>query len=366
MTLIEFGWNEEWEEKYESQETEEVYTIGRVISQHSFMYKVVTKTGIIPAELSGKIRGVTIGKKLNWEAVPVVGDWILTKEYKEEEKAIIHGILPRKNSLSRKSAGKGVQEQKVAANMDYLFIVTSLNNDFNIRRIERFLVLAWENQITPVIILTKTDLCGNVQEKVNEVSLAAPGVPIHAISSRKKEGLDQLIPYFTDGKTVGLLGSSGVGKSTLVNAICEEEVQKVNDIRKGDDKGKHTTTHRELIQLPYGGVAIDTPGMREIQMLDVHEGLNKMYKDIEKLAELCQFNDCIHQKEPGCAVKKAIEEGIISNERVESYNKLQKEVAEYSFKLLGSTSLVEKELGKRYAQILATSNYNKNSKYRRY
>lgn len=351
MRLEQFGWNEEWEEKFVPFKEKE-YTVGRVILEHTHIYKVVTNNGEMQAEVSGRIRGTAEGRLGRRDEFPAIGDWVLLREYPNERKAIVHGILPRKSKFSRKVAGKAVYEQIVAANLDYVFILTSLNNEFNLRRIERYLVLAWESGAKPIIVLTKADLCDELSLKVAEVESVAVGVPIHVISSVKGEGLDAIFPYLKKGETIGLLGSSGVGKSTLINSLKGENVQRVNEIRQGDDRGKHTTTHKELVTLPSGGLIIDTPGMRELQVLEVDEGLNNLYEDIIRLAEQCKFNDCLHRHEPDCAVQEAIEKGELQYERLVSYNKMQKEAADLSLQILGNISAVEKEKGKKYAQIL--------------
>lgn len=359
MNLINYGWSKELEELVDNVKDKD-YSIGRVIAQYNNIYRVVTNNGEIQGEISGRMKGVTIGMNLRWDKLPLVGDWVYLREYPREEKAVIHGVLPRKSIISRKAAGKGVDEQYIAANLDYIFIVTSLNNEFNLRRIERYLILGWESGAIPVIILTKADLCDDIPDKIREVQSIAPSVSIHVISSIKNEGVEELKPYFYKYKTVGLLGSSGVGKSTLINCLKGEDIQRVNEIRKNDDRGKHTTTHRELIQLPDGGLVIDTPGMRGIQMLEIDDGISQLYNDIEDLAKQCRFNDCIHESEPGCAVKGAVDEGTLQLERLTSYNKMQREVAELSLKVFGNIAAVEREKGKRYADILRNNSENRN------
>ncbi|WP_027339810.1 ribosome small subunit-dependent GTPase A [Halonatronum saccharophilum] len=314
MNLIKLGWNDDYLKDIDR----EGYKIARVAIKYRDIYKVYSEEGEILAETTGKMR-------YN-EAFPAVGDWVLVSINEGDERAIIHSILPRKSKVSRKVAGNTTYEQVVASNLDTIFIVSSLNQDFNLRRIERYLTIVWESGANPVIVLSKADLCPDVDSKIMEVEGVAFGVPVHPISSLTDEGIGDLSQYLQEGETVALIGSSGVGKSTLVNKLIGEERLKVQDIREDDDKGKHTTTHRELIPLKEGGVIIDTPGMREIQLWDGGEGLKDTFGDIEELASRCHFNDCNHDSEPKCAVKRAIEEGELPQERLKSYRKLQREL----------------------------------------
>ncbi|GLB61183.1 hypothetical protein NCCP133_33130 [Cytobacillus sp. NCCP-133] len=215
----------------------------------------------------------------------------------------------------------------MAANVDTIFLVNSLNEDLNLRRLERYLLLSWDSGANPVIVLTKSDLCSSVQEKLAEVESVAMGIPIVSISVLEEEGIDSLKPYLLPGKTVALLGSSGVGKSTLTNYLLGQEKQKVQGIKVSDNKGKHTTTHRELIILPEGAVLIDTPGMRELQLWESESALRERFSDIETAAEFCKFRNCTHEEEPGCAVIRKIEKGTLSQERFNSYKKLLRELA---------------------------------------
>jgi ribosome biogenesis GTPase / thiamine phosphate phosphatase len=351
LNLSKYGWNRDWEQKFKPFHGKN-YTVGRVILEHTHLYKVNTVHGELHAEVSGRIRGKAEGRLGRRDEFPAVGDWVLLREYLEEGKAVIHGILPRKSKFSRKVAGKGTFEQIVAANTDVVFILTSLNSEFNLRRIERYLAFAWESNASPVIVLTKSDLCTDINKKVSEVESIAIGVPIHVICSLHREGIETLQQYLKKGQTIGLLGSSGVGKSTLINCLMGKQVQRVNEIRNSDGRGKHTTTHRELILLPNGGLIMDTPGMRELQVWEADDGLDQMYEDIMQLSERCRFNDCLHRQEPGCAVQEAIQNGGLDHERLNNFNKMQKEAAELSLKMLGNVNTVEKVKGKKYAQIL--------------
>ncbi|WP_062107490.1 ribosome small subunit-dependent GTPase A [Bacillus niameyensis] len=354
MDLVKYGWNAEWEKEFQPYK-EKNYSVGRVTEEHTHLYKVITTHGVLQAEVSGRIRGKAEGRLGRRDEFPAVGDWVYLREYPAEKKAIIHGLLPRKSKFSRKVAGKGTYEQIVAANTDIVFILTSLNSEFNVRRLERYLALSWESQATPVIVLTKADLCSDIQKKVAEVESIAIGVPIHVISSIRNDGINNLHPYIKPGQTIALLGSSGVGKSTLINCLIGKEIQRVNEVREGDDRGKHTTTHRELILLPGGGMIIDTPGMRELQVWEADDGLEQMYDDITQLSERCHFRDCLHRHEPGCAVQAAINEGILDPERLHNYEKMHNEAAELSLKILGNLNTVERVKGKKYSQILKTA-----------
>lgn len=298
--------------------------IGRVSLEHKGMYRVWLEDGEYLCTLAGRLSFTASGKA----DLPAVGDWVAVKAFPLEEKGTIQAILPRKSKFSRKVAGQVTEEQIVAANVDTIFIVTSLNDDLNVRRIERYLLLAWDSGANPVIVLSKADLnqteASRIVEKVSAVAL---GVPVIAVSVVNETGMEALSKYILPGKTIALIGSSGVGKSSLVNKLSGYEKQEVKEIREGDDKGKHTTTHRELIMLEEGAVLIDTPGMREIQLWAGEEGIEESFSDIEKLSCLCRFRDCQHSNEPGCAVRVAIDEGRLDEKRFSNYLKLKKELA---------------------------------------
>lgn len=294
--------------------------LARVSVQHQKLYNVITEHGEIQAEVSGK---------LSYQAAssadyPAVGDWVMVDRLDEESgNAIIHHILTRKSCFERKAAGTGNERQIIAANIDTIFICMSLNNDYNLRRLERYLSIAWESMAKPVVVLTKSDLCSDISDKLAEIASVAMGVEV-LVTSSLSGGYESMRGYLDKGATIAFIGSSGVGKSTLINRLMGREVLLTREIRD-DDRGRHTTTHRQLLPLPDGGVVIDTPGMREIQ-ISVAD-LSSAFADIEELASRCFFSDCQHESEPKCAVRKAIEDHTLAVQRLDSYKKLQREMA---------------------------------------
>lgn len=319
MNIKQYGWNAFFEKKYQDYGYDGM-PFGRVMIGHNNKYEVMTCEGAIIVELSGKIL-----KSEGGALKPAVGDWVILQQ--KDDKWFVEDILPRISKFSRKMAGNDTLEQIVASNIDVIFIVTSLNQDFNLRRLERYLIVAWDSGAIPVIILSKADLCDGVEEKIKAVEAVAAGVDVYSISAIHEQGIEPLKKYLGEGQTITLIGSSGVGKSTLLNTLAGEELLKVSDIRTDDDKGKHTTTHRQLVLLPTGGLILDTPGMRELQLWQADEGLGHVFSDIEELSLACKFSDCHHESEPGCAILAAIEGGKIGQDRLESYGKLKKELA---------------------------------------
>ncbi|WP_107924064.1 ribosome small subunit-dependent GTPase A [Lysinibacillus parviboronicapiens] len=295
----------------------------RVTLEHKHAYRVLAEEGEWLATIAGHLAYNSLAR----EDFPAVGDWVLVEKMAGEEKAIIHKLFERKSVFSRKVAGREITEQIVASNVDIVLLVMSLNADFNIRRLERYLIAAWDSGAKPIIVLTKADLCDDVENMLREVESVAFGVDVVVTSALSGEGLSDIHAFFTEGVTGAILGSSGAGKSTLTNALCGEQLMKVSGIREDDAKGRHTTTHRELIVLPSGGCLIDTPGMRELQLWDQGDSLSSSFKDIEELSATCRYRDCTHQEEPHCAVQQAIIDGVLENSRLRSYFKLQKELA---------------------------------------
>jgi ribosome biogenesis GTPase len=256
-----------------------------------------------------------------------VGDWVAIRLDPDSDRATVHGVLDRKSRFVRKVAGSVVAEQVVAANVDVVLLVTSLDADFNPRRMERYLVLAHESGARPVIVLSKSDLTDHLDQQIEIArSIGGPEVPVHAVSAPRNEGYEALAGYLEPGRTVALLGSSGVGKSTIVNRLAGEELQRTQEVRAVDGRGRHTTTHRQLILLADGGLLMDTPGMRELQLWDVDEGVEETFSDVDELGTGCRFPDCEHDREPGCAVLAAVEAGRLSAERLASYHKLRREL----------------------------------------
>jgi len=322
VELTQIGYNDKVKEAFEKVGKAN-QIIGRISLEHKRMYRVWTVSGELLCEVSGKLAYDAQSR----EEYPAVGDWVIVSPRVKEGKGTITNILPRKSKFSRKVAGSNTEEQIVAANVDTIFLVNSLNEDLNIRRLERYLTLTWESGASPVIVLTKADLAVDLNEKLMLVESIAYGIPVITISVINNSGLDELKTYLIPGKTVALLGSSGVGKSTLTNYLCGYEKQEVQEIRDSDAKGRHTTTNREMVLLPNNAILIDTPGMRELQLWNSEAGISNSFSEIEELAARCKFRDCQHEKEIGCAVKYAIENGDIEEERLLSYKKLLRELA---------------------------------------
>lgn len=292
--------------------------IGRVSSQAKDLYRVLMEEGELRAEVSGKFRHLASTPS----DYPVVGDFVLVDRTDNSNgNGIIHQVLTRKSCFGRKAAGSN-DLQVVAANIDQVFICMALNNDFNLRRLERYLSIAWDSGAIPVVVLTKADLCPDIDAKVDALSPLTVGVDVLITTSMSSDGYAAVQSRIVNGRTVAFIGSSGVGKSTLINRLLGEERLATYEIRN-DDKGRHTTSRRELILIPGGGVVIDTPGMRELGIIGAD--LSKSFADIDELAVSCRFRDCTHGSEPGCAVQQAIKEGFLSVERLASFKKLQKE-----------------------------------------
>ena len=290
----------------------------RVTAVHKERYEIVCAYGVTHARLKTKEYFV------NTQDFPTAGDFVMI-HYIENGDSQIIATLPRKTFFSRREPGPVPRDQAVAANFDYVFVMQSLNMDFNPKRLERYLTLAWQSGATPVILLTKADLVEDYWDYQTQVERVAAGVNSHVVSAHTGYGLNRLNAYLQPGNTVVFLGSSGVGKSSLVNALAREEIMSVSAIREDDSKGRHTTTHRQLIRLKSGVMIIDTPGMRELGMWEVSEGLSDAFSDVEQFIGKCRFSDCRHKTEPGCAIRAALESGQLESGRWESYQKLKEE-----------------------------------------
>ena len=321
MNIKDYGLNENL-----IKNIDESKTIARIIATHKDRYEIVCNNGQGFAKIK---RGCYYDNPNS--IYPTTGDFVII-EWNSTGDSMICETLKRESSFSRTASSSdrnhelhNQHEQLVAANFDYVFIMQSLNNNFNLHRLERYLSLSWESGAIPVIILTKSDLVENIQEYIEQVESIAFGVDVYAVSCITGYGLDSIKKYFSKGNTIVFLGSSGVGKSTLVNTLYGDNVMKTSDIREEDSRGRHTTTSRNLIMLPNGAMIIDTPGMRELGMWNAENGINKTFQDIEQYIGMCKFSDCTHTNEPGCKILEAIVNGEIDQERFEQYLKLQKE-----------------------------------------
>ena len=325
--LESLGWNDRLSNLYEAYVGDDVVA-GRVSIQHRGAYDVLTEAGELRCEVPRRL----VHEAASTADLPVVGDWVVIAPGSGGGQGTITAVLPRFTKFSRKTAWQATEEQVLAANIDVAFLVASMNEDLSLRRLERYLILAWESGARPAIVLTKADLHPSPEAAVAEVETIAGGVPVLAISSVSGQGLDNVKDLLGPGLTAVLLGSSGVGKSTLVNTLAGEELLATQEIR-GDGTGRHTTTRRELIQLPGGGLVIDSPGIREVQLWVADDGIDEAFEDVTALFPSCKFSDCAHESEPGCAVRAALTDGTLEEDRWESYLKLQAELEHLDRKL---------------------------------
>lgn len=313
MNLFDLGWDDGFAASLEPHDN---CIPGRVSAQHRGEYDVFTEHGELRAHVAGRLRH----EASSGEDLPAVGDWVALRE------STIHAVLPRRAAFLRKVAWSQTEAQVLAANVDTIFVVSGLDDDFSVRRLERYLTLAWESGASPVVVLTKADLCADPLARLLEAEQVAVGVPAHVVSNVTGEGVDELAAYLAPAKTVALLGSSGVGKSSLANRLLGGEVQSTKELA-ADGTGRHTTTTRQLLRLPTGALLVDTPGLRELQLWSADDGIQEAFADVDELAADCRFNDCAHRREPGCAVQAAIGEGRLPRERLQSYRALQRELA---------------------------------------
>jgi ribosome biogenesis GTPase / thiamine phosphate phosphatase len=323
MDLRVLGWNAHWRDLFASYVSERLDP-GRVVAEHRGAYVVETESGARAAALGGRLRHRTTTRS----ELPAVGDFVgvrLSTDGSADGPAVIDAVLPRRTAFVRRAAGTRSDDQVIAANVDVVFVMLGLDHDFNVRRAERYLAAVWDSGATPVLLLNKSDVCDGLDQRIVDLQGAGMGVPIHPISALSGDGLEDVRRHLRGGVTVGVVGSSGVGKSTLLNRLLGHGAQSTAAVRAHDSRGRHTTTHRELFVLLEGGLVIDTPGMREFQ-LSSSSGVEAVFTDVEELAKQCRFGDCAHQGEPGCAVRQAVEQGRLDADRLLSYEKLKKEL----------------------------------------
>lgn len=322
MSLKRFGWNSYFEACWQEHK-ESAWIPGRVVSQQRGLWRVRGDLAECWAAPSGKVRAEAEEGRGVW---PAVGDWVAVEISGGDERGMLHAVLPRRSQFVRKVAGRRIEEQVIAANVDLAFVMAGLGGDFNLRRLERYLSQCWESGARPVLVLNKLDECGDPATRLTEVERIGMGAPVFALSALTGQGIEALAPCLVAGQTIVLLGSSGVGKSTLLNRLLGQSVQAVQPVRERDDRGRHTTTSRELFALPCGALIIDTPGLRELQLWDAADGVVQTFADIEELAARCRFRNCGHASEPGCAVQAAVAAGELAPDRLENQRKLKREL----------------------------------------
>lgn len=319
--LIPYGWNDSFQADFLPFQLQG-YLPGRVIAEHRQYLIVITPQGENIAVVSGTLRY----RAQSRADYPAVGDWVVLSPFQPGERSKVQAVLPRQTRISRKSAGDEISEQIIGANIDTLFIVSSLNQDFNMRRLERYLVLAQNSGSQTVVVMNKADLCDDIPARLAQLSLISQAIPVLVVSALDSESVAPLRAYLAPGKTLAMIGSSGVGKSSLLNALTQQDLQRVQAIRQQDARGRHTTVHRQLFALPDNqGLMLDSPGIREIQLWEGGEGLEAAFADIQTLVSHCRFRDCRHEKEPDCAVNEALASGILDKKRWRNYLKLSDE-----------------------------------------
>ncbi|MCK5686355.1 ribosome small subunit-dependent GTPase A [bacterium] len=346
MNLKKYGWNDHFDGQFQQYKGNGL-TAGRIIAVHRSGYDLVTENGELFGLLSGKLRF-----EIEFDGLPpAVGDWVVVMEYPDEGKAIIHNVLKSYSQLSRNEAGFEARQQVLACNIDTVFLVVSLNRDFSLRRIERYLVVIRNSGANAVVVLNKSDLSDEVEMKIDQVRKVAYDYEVIATSTVNGSGIDLLHGFLETGKTSVFLGSSGVGKSTLINGLCGLEVMDVCDISEYSDRGKHTTTHRQLFMTDDYGMIIDSPGMRELQLWETGNTISELFDEIEVLGRNCRFADCTHDSEPGCAVLEALENGSIDEGRLNSYFKLLREKA-YMERKRDVKAKINSKKGTKYIALL--------------
>ncbi|HEV2196838.1 MAG TPA: ribosome small subunit-dependent GTPase A [Candidatus Acidoferrum sp.] len=321
MSILRWGWNDYFEAIWKDADRGDTVA-ARVIAQSRGVWRVAGDFGECPAEAAGKLR-LAAEQGADW---PAVGDWAAVELRDQGSAAQIHEVLLRRSQFVRKMAGKKIAEQVMTANVDIALLVSALDGDFNPRRIERYLSQCWESGARPVIVLNKADVCETPQETIEAMEKVAMGVSVCAVSAKIGLGFDELEKHLAPGQTIVLLGSSGVGKSTIVNRLLGCDIQGVQEVRESDSRGRHTTTAREIFVLPNGALLMDTPGLRELQLWDADDGISQTFADIESLAVRCRFGNCRHQGEPGCAVQAAVAAGEVDTGRLANWRKLQREL----------------------------------------
>lgn len=343
MKLEDFGYNE-WVEKRRVENNLKDFDLGRVVAEHKERYTVITEKGEYDAEITGNLRFSASGR----EDFPAVGDWVALTLY-EPDFAVIHAIIPRFSLLTRQAVSQYGEVQVIAANIDFAFLVQAADRDFNLNRLERYLTLCHASKVAPVILLTKTDLIArsSLDEMIGHIHQRIKEVPVYAISNETMEGYEAIRGVFEKGKTWCMLGSSGVGKSTLVNHLSGRHLMETGSISQSTGKGRHITSHRELILLEGGGILIDNPGMREVGIVDSSDGLETTFDIIGRLSQRCKYKDCTHTQEAGCAVVEAVENGTLARDVLENFHKMQREKSYFE------TSVFEKRKKERiFGKIL--------------